>query len=59
MSVLLHYIHYFVFCLFRKAWAEEEAKVQRSMVSYVLLRTRKSEKTRLADRMFAKMSSFS
>ncbi|OLP87280.1 hypothetical protein AK812_SmicGene31512 [Symbiodinium microadriaticum] len=32
--------------LMREAWAEEEAKVQRSMVSYVLLRTRKSEKTR-------------
>ncbi|CAE7028566.1 unnamed protein product, partial [Symbiodinium sp. KB8] len=32
--------------LMRQAWAEEEAKVQRSMVSYVLLRARKSDKTR-------------
>lgn len=39
--------------LFRKAWAEEEAKVQRSMVSYVLLRTRKSDNTRPTDCIFA------
>ncbi|CAE7212823.1 unnamed protein product [Symbiodinium sp. CCMP2592] len=32
--------------MMRQAWAEEETKVQRSMVSYVLLRARKSENTR-------------
>ena len=44
-------LHYCTLMLvhFRKAWAEEEAKVQRSMVSYILLRARKSEKTRLVE----------
>ena len=32
---------------FQQAWAEEEAKVQRSLVSYALERSRKSEGTRL------------